>query len=149
MAALKPRPNRYAFPDPELRGHYVRVQPGGGKTFVTVARNPQGKQVWTNIDAADVLKIEEAREKARETIARVRAGLPAIEASADSFGAVTSNWMKRHVEPMSRVQRPAQRRLLDHIHVLENEERSVCWLRSSRCREFPLARQAGSRQVHV
>jgi hypothetical protein len=55
----------------------------------------------------------------------------------------------RLVMHMSRVQRPAQRRLLDHIHVLENEERSVCWLRSSRCREFPLARQAGSRQVHV
>jgi len=29
VAALKPRAGRYAFPDPELRGHYVRVQPTG------------------------------------------------------------------------------------------------------------------------
>ena len=29
VAALKPRATRYAFPDPEMRGHYVRVQPSG------------------------------------------------------------------------------------------------------------------------
>jgi hypothetical protein len=43
VAALKPRSKRYAFPDPELRGHYVRVQPSGAKSFVTVARDPYGK----------------------------------------------------------------------------------------------------------
>jgi len=58
VAALKPRAQRYAFPDPELRGHFVRVQPSGSRTFVTVARDPNGKQVWTTIGAADVLKIE-------------------------------------------------------------------------------------------
>jgi hypothetical protein len=36
VAALKPRAGRYAFPDPELRGHYVRVQPSGAKSFVAV-----------------------------------------------------------------------------------------------------------------
>ena len=41
VAALKPRAARYAFADPELRGHYVRVQPNGAKTFATVARTPQ------------------------------------------------------------------------------------------------------------
>ena len=44
IAALKARAGRYAFPDPELRGHYVRVQPSGAKSFVTVARDPTGKQ---------------------------------------------------------------------------------------------------------
>jgi hypothetical protein len=29
VAALEPRATRYAFPDPEMRGHYVRVQPSG------------------------------------------------------------------------------------------------------------------------
>ena len=44
VAALKPRPLRYAFPDPELRGHFVRVQPSGApKSFVTVTRDPHGQ----------------------------------------------------------------------------------------------------------
>jgi len=34
VAALNPRAARYALPDPELRGHYVRVQPSGAKSFV-------------------------------------------------------------------------------------------------------------------
>ena len=54
VSALKPRSKRYAFPDPELRGHYVRVQPSGAKSFVTVARDPYGKQIWSNIGAVDV-----------------------------------------------------------------------------------------------
>ena len=47
VAALKPRPQRYAYPDPELRGHYVRVQPSGAKAFVTVARSPQANRSGT------------------------------------------------------------------------------------------------------
>ena len=41
VAALKPRASRYTFPDPELRGHYVRVQPGGAK-FVRGRRPESG-----------------------------------------------------------------------------------------------------------
>ena len=47
IAALKPRAARFAFPDPELRGHYIRVQPSGAKAFVSVARDPAGRQIWT------------------------------------------------------------------------------------------------------
>jgi integrase len=100
VAALKPRADRYAFPDPELRGHYVRVQPSGAKSFVTVARDPFGKQVWTNIGAADVLDIDDARQQAREAIKRIKAGLPAFEpppVKPDSFKAVAENWLARHV----------------------------------------------------
>jgi integrase len=100
ILALKPRTSRYAFPDPELRGHYVRVQPSGAKTFVTVAREPTGKQIWSTIGATDVMSIEAAREKAREAIRRVRDGLPAFEAQPDqphSFKAVAENWLARHV----------------------------------------------------
>ena len=117
VAALKVRPQRYAYPDPELRGHYVRVQPSGAKAFVTVARSPAGKQVWTHIGAADVMGIDEARGKAREAIGRVRAGLPAVEASADSFAAVTANWLKRHVEPNGLRSAPEIKRLLN-VHIL-------------------------------
>ena len=100
VAALKSRASRYAFPDPELRGLYVRVQPSGAKSFVTVSRDPYGKQVWTTIGAADVLGVDEARDLAREAIKRVRQGLPATEpppARPDSFKAVAENWLKRHV----------------------------------------------------
>jgi integrase len=98
VAVLKPRRTRYAFPDPEMTGHYVRVQPGNGKTFVAVARTPAGKQVWTNVGAADVMPIAEAREVARELIKRVRAGLPAVETKPDSVATVVDNWIRRHVE---------------------------------------------------
>lgn len=117
VASLKPRPQRYAYPDPELRGHYVRVQPSGAKAFVTVARSPAGKQVWTNIGAADVLSIADARKQARKAIERVRAGLPAIETSADTFAAVAGNWLKRHVESNGLRSAPEIKRLLDR-HIL-------------------------------
>jgi integrase len=100
VAGLKPRASRYAFPDPELRGHYVRVQPSGAKSFVTVARDPYGTQIWTTIGGADVLGIEEARDQAREAIKRVHQGLPAIKsrpARPDTFKDVAENWLKRHV----------------------------------------------------
>src|SRR5262249_5869465 len=100
VEALKPRASRYAFPDPELRGHYVRVQPSGAKSFVMVTRDPAGRQVWSTIGAVDVLGVEEAREKAREAVKRIKAGLPAIEplpVKPDTFQAVAENWLKRHV----------------------------------------------------
>jgi integrase len=116
VAALKPRAARYALPDPELRGHYVRVQPSGAKAFVTVARDPEGKQIWTTIGAADVIGIDEARAKARDVIGRVRAGLPAVEAKAETFGDVAANWLKRHVTANGlRSQREIERLLARHI----------------------------------
>lgn len=99
VADLKARAARYAFPDPELRGHYVRVMPSGAKSFVAVSRDPKGKQVWATIGAADMMGIEKARDEAREAIKRIRAGLPAIEprAAVDTFRTVAENYMKRHV----------------------------------------------------
>ena len=102
VAALKPRASRYTFPDPELRGHYVRVQPGGAKSFVAVALNPDAKQIWTTLGPADVLTIDEARGKARDAIKRVRAGLPALEAPPTkpaTFQDIAEQWLARHVRP--------------------------------------------------
>jgi integrase len=100
ILALKSRPQRYHFPDPQLVGHYIRVMPGGGKSFAVVARDPNGKQIWSTIGNADVLKVDEAREQAREAIKRIKAGRPAIEpppVKPDSFKDVAENWLKRHV----------------------------------------------------
>ena len=95
---LKRRRKRYAVPDGELRGHWIRIQPSGTKSFWTVARDPKQKQVWTYVGPCDAMTIEEARAKARGVLNRVRAGLPAIEAKGETFDAVIAEWRKRYVE---------------------------------------------------
>jgi integrase len=100
VAALKPRASRYTFPDPECRGHYIRVQPSGMRTFIAVTRDPFGKQVWTNLGGTDVLSIDTARDMARSAIQRIKAGQPAVApvpVKPDTFKAVAQNWFQRHV----------------------------------------------------
>jgi integrase len=117
VAALKPRVKRYAAPDPQLAGHYIRVQPSGAKSFVTVARDPADKQIWTTIATTNVMSIAEAREQARDVVKRVRAGLPAVEPKGETFGDVAANWLKRHAEANGLRSSREIRRLLD-VHVL-------------------------------
>jgi len=117
VAALKPRAQRYAVTDPELRGHWIRVQPTGAKSYWAVTRNPQGRQVWTHIGAADTMPIDGARDVARGILSRVRAGLPAVEPKAETFGEVVANWLKRHVEANGLRSAPEITRLLN-VHVL-------------------------------
>ncbi len=120
VAKMKPGPKRITTPDPEMRGHYVRITPAGSKSFVAVARNPGGKQIWSTIGGADVLTIAESREQARERIKRIKAGQPAIEpppATPDSFEAVAENWMQRHVKAKAlRTEREITRILHKHIY---------------------------------
>jgi integrase len=122
VAALKPRADRYAFPDPELTGHYVRVQPlpSGAKSFAVVARNPHGKQVWATIGPTDVRSIADARERAREAIRRIRDGLPAFEApaaKAETFEDVAEQWLRRHVQANElRSQAEVTRLLKVHVY---------------------------------
>lgn len=90
VSNLKPRAARYAFADPELPGHYVRVQPNGTKSFVIVARDPRGKQHWRTIGSPP-MSIDDARDAGRKVIRSIR------EASPDSFEGVAAEWYKRHV----------------------------------------------------
>src|SRR5262245_54346001 len=98
VAALKPRAARYAHPDPEMRGHYVRVYPSAARAFYAVTLTPGGRQVWTKIGDHPAMSIREARKRAASILTRVRDGLSAIEPVPDSFGDVASNWFMRHVE---------------------------------------------------
>jgi integrase len=119
VAALKPRRQRYAYSDPELRGHYVRVQPSGSKAFVVAARDPLHKQIWVTLGSADVMAIEDARENARAAIRRIKEGKPAIEpppVQPDSFHNVAQNWIKRHVEKNKlRTRREIERCLAKYV----------------------------------
>ncbi len=97
---LKSARKRLTMPDPLMRGHYVRVTPKGAKSYVAVARDPGGKQIWATIGGTDVLTIAEARGQAREAIQRIKAGQPSFEpppAKPDSLKDVAESHMQRHV----------------------------------------------------
>jgi integrase len=96
VAAIKPRDKLYAQPDPQLPGHYIRVSPTGGKSFVAVTRDPNGKQKWVTVGKAHLIGIDEARQKARDVINRVKGG-QRVE-GPESFQEVANEWLKRHVE---------------------------------------------------
>ncbi len=116
VAKLKPGAKRLTLPDPELRGHYVRVTPAGAKSYVAVAREPHGKQIWATIGSADVYTIDESREKAREAIKRVKAGQSAFEpppVQPDSFKAVAENYIERHVKAKELRSRAEIERILE------------------------------------
>src|SRR6516165_1140649 len=115
VAALKPRDKLYAHPDPQCPGHYVRVSPIGGKSYVAVARDPNGKQIWTTIGNAAHLDIDAARQKAREIINRVKGG-QRVE-GPESFQEVAKDWLKRHVEAKGLLSSKRVRGYLDN-HIL-------------------------------
>jgi integrase len=121
VANLKPRPKRYAFPDPELGGHFIRVTPTGAKSYCAVARDRiTGKQVWATVGGCDLFGIGEAREKARQAIKRIREGRPPFDpppTPPDSFKAISQTWMKRHVDAKGLRSRSQIERML-RVHVL-------------------------------
>ena len=101
VAKLKPGPKRLTLPDPELRGHYIRITPAGTKSYVAVVRDPRGKQTWATIGSTDHFTIDDARDMARKAIKRVKAGEMPFEPppdKPDSFKAVAENYMQRHVK---------------------------------------------------
>ena len=120
VQGLVRRRKRYTLPDPEMRGMYVRVPTEGPCVYVAVARNPYGKQVWATLGSADVLKIEDAREKGREAIRRIKEGKPAIEPpppAPQSFQSVAENWLKRHVRAKGlRTANDIEHRLAKHVY---------------------------------
>jgi hypothetical protein len=131
IAALKPHAKAYAHPDPEMRGLWIRVQPSGGKSFAIVARGPDRKQVWAGLGPTNSMTVEMARERGRDALARIRAGLSAFEPKAETFGAVAANWLQRHVDAKGLVSEKQIKRLLD-THVLPHwRDRELTAIRRS------------------
>lgn len=101
VAHLPVRPKTYVHADEEMAGHFVRIMPSGVKSFVAVARNPIGKQVWSTIGSIEHFKIDEARDRARAIIRRIKDGLPAKDVpppTPDSYAAVANNWLERDIK---------------------------------------------------
>ena len=116
VKALPRRDKRYPVADPEMRGHYMRVPKSGPVVFVALTYDPYGKQKWVKLGDADILGIDEAREKAREVIKRIRAGQPAVEPlkpQPDSVETVAYAWLKRVVEKNKHITAPEKRRLIE------------------------------------
>lgn len=118
--ALKPEKARYIVKDADLRGHYVRVTPNDVRTFVAVARDPYGKQVWATVGDADVLEIDEARTAARNAVKRIKAGQDPFEApppKPDSFKAIAEQYIERHVKANGiRTQAEIERCLTKYVY---------------------------------
>jgi len=116
VAALKAEAGRYTAKVKDQRGLYVRVTPSGAKSYVAVARDPRdGKQVWATIGSTE-LTIDEAREKAREAIKRIKEGLAPFEAppsKPDTLGAVAKNYLERHVKARGLRSQDEIQRILD------------------------------------
>jgi integrase len=92
VKALSPKAKRYAYPDPELSGHYVRVTPSGGKSFVLVTRARDGRQRWITIGPFPAYNIQQARKRAGKIIRAVREG----KSEPDSFESVAAKWRELH-----------------------------------------------------
>lgn len=97
VAKLKPPKKRVTIPDPECRGHYIRMTPNGTKSYWAVARDPSGKQHWQLIGSPESIKIEDARDKARKVIRAIRAAVGGEVAKDSSFEGVALDWFERHV----------------------------------------------------
>jgi integrase len=87
---------RFAVPDSDQRGLYIRVTPKGAKSFVVVTTGLDGKQIWKVIGRTDTMSIEKAREEARRVIQAIHTG--ADLAGAQSFAALAEEWLKRHAK---------------------------------------------------
>jgi integrase len=102
--SLPRQTKRTIIADPELRGLYLRIPPADTNapiTYTVVARDPHGRQIWTAVGTTSDLKIDQARAKARETLGRIKAGLPPTEPPKpvpDSVVVVADNWLARVVD---------------------------------------------------
>ena len=92
VAKLPAKRMRYAHPDPEMPGHYIRVTPSGEKSFVAVVREREGKQRWLTIGKPGPYSIKLARKRAAELIRAIKEG----KTEPDSFEAVASKWRELH-----------------------------------------------------
>jgi integrase len=87
---------REDIPDPQCAGHYVRAYPSGEHSFLCIARDPNGKQVWHTIGKCAHLTLEESRVIARQWIGRTKRG--ESTAGPETIDTVAADWIKRHLE---------------------------------------------------
>ena len=98
VASLPRRSKRYPKADPEMRGLFIRVMPKGPHVYAAVARDLFGNQRWATLGTSSEYTIEEARERARAAIRRIKEGkspFPAPKPAPDSVEVVCRSWLER------------------------------------------------------
>lgn len=104
VATAKPKATRQVIFDGATTGLAMIVSPKGKKTFSIVARNPAGKQVWKAIGDVGSLSVDEARQKARIGVERIKAGAADIfpeekpKAAPETFKEVAKRFVARWVD---------------------------------------------------
>jgi integrase len=117
---LTPKGKSYFQPDPEMPKHGVRVHPSGPSSFIIIMRDAHRKQRWVKIGNTTEMAIEEAREKARGIIKRLKAGeepFAPTPTKPDSVAEVIEMYFKRHVEKKGFRTAGEKKRIVD-THVL-------------------------------
>ena len=133
IAGLPRKPKRYIVTDPEQRSLFLRVPPTGPISFTAIVKT-HGKQTWKSLGTTDELKIDEAREKTREVIKRVKAGRPPVEPpkpAPQSVAAVAENWLRRVVDENRYRTAVEKRRVVDRYIVPHIGDRDFVDLRRS------------------
>ena len=135
IASLKRQAKPYLHPDTELRQFGVRVHPNGPPhAYYVVVRDPFGKQRWKKVAPTDAMTIEQGRAVAREMIARIKRGLPAVEpppVQKNSVAEVCDNWYRRHVLKSGVRTAPEIRRIIDKYVLPTMAKREFATLRRS------------------
>lgn len=110
--------------DPATTGLAVLVTPRGAKTYTVVARAPSGKQVWKEIGKPGEISIDQARERARIAVPRIKAGeatpLPeeAPVVPPETFRKVSDDFLALYVKNKERPLRSAyeiERQFKSHL----------------------------------
>jgi integrase len=115
VAALPRKAKRYNFADPELRGHYLRVSPDRATpiSYAAVARDPSGKQHWATLGTVETLRIDQARELARQAVQRIKDGKPTSDPGKPTVTTVAQEWLERHVLKQGLRSRASLQRVID------------------------------------
>jgi integrase len=115
VAALPRKRKRYTTADPEQRGLYLRIPTTGPISFFVAVRDPYGKKPWIRLGDTGNMGVDEARERARTIIRRIKDGLPAFEpvpVKPDSYEAVATKWLELYVTKKGLRSAPEIERLL-------------------------------------
>jgi integrase len=122
MIAKLERGRRYMLSDPEQRNLFLRIPPDPKApiSFAVYARDPYGKVRYGKLGTTADLTIDQARERARIALRRIKDGKDAIERpkpQPESVADVAAAWVAGHVEKKglrtaSEIQRILQRYIL-------------------------------------
>jgi integrase len=133
IATLPRKARRYLFADPEQPNLFLRVPPEGAAAFTVIVKRKR-TQHWCVVGSTDVMGIDAAREKAREIIRRVKAGLDPVEKPPPpprSVAVVAREWLQRVADARKHRTAPEQRRVVERYLVRSIGDHDFATLRRS------------------